>query len=117
MRAAQHGRPGTVLRSCGPDFIWVADGASRPNILGYFGYCAAGAFAQKRRIFPRWFIAMQTFNAAFVLSDIIGAHFMVSSSTASAPVHMQNLIGPVIGCGVWIPYMLMSQRVKTTFVR
>ena len=74
-------------------------------------------FFQKHRLFPRWFIALLVLNAAFVLGDMVGAHFLGVSSPTSAARHLQNIMSAVIGCGIWIPYMCVSQRVKATFVR
>jgi Protein of unknown function (DUF2569) len=74
-------------------------------------------FFQKRRIFPRWFIVLIAFNALFVVGDIIGVQFVRTSSPNASVRHLQSLMSVLVGCGIWIPYMLLSRRVKATFVR
>lgn len=74
-------------------------------------------FFQKHRLFPRWFIVFLVLNAVFVLGDIFGVHSLGVLSPASTARHLQNIMSIVIGCGIWIPYMCVSQRVKATFVR
>ena len=74
-------------------------------------------FFQKHRLFPRWFIVFLILNAVFVLGDMTGMHFLGISSPESAGRHLQNIMGVVFGCGIWIPYMCVSERVKATFVR
>jgi transglutaminase-like putative cysteine protease len=73
-------------------------------------------FFQKRRIFPRWFIALLVLNAIFILGDTIGVQFVKASSLALTMDLSRNLVQVFIGCGIWIPYMCLSRRVKTTFV-
>jgi hypothetical protein len=74
-------------------------------------------FFQKRRIFPRWFITLLAVNALLVVGDAIGVQFLKTVSAATTT----NLVGSIaqsfIGCCIWIPYMLTSLRVKTTFTR
>jgi hypothetical protein len=74
-------------------------------------------FFQKRRIFPRWFIALLAVNALFVVADAIGAQFMKTVSPALTASLSRNIMRSFIGCCIWIPYMLKSLRVKTTFIR
>ena len=83
-------------------------------ILGGF---ALVLFFQKRRIFPRWFIALMVFDALFVAGDMVGIQFIKTSSPALTTKLFQNLTQVVIQCGIWIPYMCVSRRVKATFVR
>ena len=74
-------------------------------------------FFQRRRLFPRWFIALLVLNAVFVLGDMTAVHFLGVSSPKTAAQHLNNIMSVVVGCGVWIPYTCVSQRVKATFVR
>lgn len=74
-------------------------------------------FFQKRRIFPRWFIGLMILNAVFVFADMLGVHFLGYSTDASMAIRTRNITNVIFGCGIWIPYMLVSKRVKATFVR
>jgi hypothetical protein len=75
-------------------------------------------FFAKSRIFPRVFIAMLVGNTLFLLVDELagmiipwirdGSHH---SNTAMA------LVRAIIASGIWWSYMLVSRRVKATFVR
>jgi hypothetical protein len=77
----------------------------------------ARLFFEKRRLFPRSFIALLIFNTIFVLGDMIGVQLVRPSSAAVTRDSFQSLAQVFFGCGVWIPYMCVSRRVKATFVR
>ena len=71
-------------------------------------------FAHKR-IFPRMMIAFYVANLLFV-----GLDFAVASGipvVASQPDarSVVELIKSILVCAIWIPYFLISERVKTTF--
>lgn len=75
-------------------------------------------FFQKRRLFPRWYIAALLVNALFVLGDVIGFHFLGTAATAQMrQILDRSTLSAFVGCMIWIPYMLKSERVKATFIR
>jgi hypothetical protein len=74
-------------------------------------------FFQKRRIFPRWFIALLAVNVLFLVADAISVQFLKTVSPALTASLARNIVRSFIGCCIWIPYMLKSLRVKTTFIR
>ena len=74
-------------------------------------------FFQKRRVFPKWFIAVLALNALFVFGDAIGAQFLKTHSADAAEKMARSITRVVGGCAIWIPYMCVSRRVKSTFVR
>lgn len=82
-------------------------------IMGLF---ALGLFFQKRRIFPYWYIAFMVGNACFLVGDAVSVAVIKPSSSAGAGVSA-TVFGALLGCCVWIPYMLQSRRVKVTFVK
>jgi transglutaminase-like putative cysteine protease len=73
-------------------------------------------FFQRRRTFPVLFIIFMAYAAIAVILD----HF----STLLIPAAAHNTGGvdttmarTLVPCFIWIPYMLVSQRVKATFTR
>lgn len=74
-------------------------------------------FFKKRRMFPRWYIALLVFAAVFTLGDAIAVQFLNVSHAAKDQNLPLVFLKASIGCGIWIPYMLTSRRVKATFVR
>jgi len=75
-------------------------------------------FFQKRRVFPRWFIGMLVFNLIFIFLDAVAVKGLLHSSKPQTGITLtRNLTRAVIGCSIWIPYMCVSRRVKSTFVR
>ena len=78
---------------------------------------AMALFFQKRRIFPRWFIALLLFHVIFVLGDLIGVQFLKTGSDVTSEKALKNVMQSMVGCAIWVPYMCVSRRVKATFVR
>jgi len=75
-------------------------------------------FFQRRRIFPRWFIFLLALSAFLVVTDGIAAlSFIKNPSTTMTEKTTENIIRIMIGCIIWIPYMLKSRRVQITFTR
>ena len=71
---------------------------------------------QRRRTFPMLYIAFLLFVAINATIDHIMAQFIpaaASKTGAVDPTVTQNFIV----CLIWIPYMLKSKRVKSTFLR
>jgi hypothetical protein len=71
-------------------------------------------FFQKRRIFPRWFIGMMLLSAVYIVGDVVAVQYMKPTAQGGARVATAVFLIP---CAVWIPYMCVSRRVKTTFIR
>jgi transglutaminase-like putative cysteine protease/mannose/fructose/N-acetylgalactosamine-specific phosphotransferase system component IIC len=75
-------------------------------------------FFQKRRAFPRWFIVTIAFNAIFAVADAIAVQgFLKMSTPQTRLIMVRALMGAVVSCSIWIPYMCVSRRVKATFVK
>src|SRR5258706_5003529 len=82
-----------------------------------FSFLVLLLFFQKRLIFPRWFIALLVLNAFFVVTDTIGVQFLKVSPPTAPTDPSRGLMQVIVGCGIWIPYMCKSRRVKATFIR
>jgi hypothetical protein len=72
-------------------------------------------FFRRRRIFPRVYIGYLVFAAIVTVIDVIAAQTLPMADVKSDAV--RDLVQVVIACGIWIPYMLVSRRVRFTFVR
>lgn len=92
------------------------------ELLGELTIFALSVFAlilffQKRRIFPKWYIAFLVFNAVYVIVDVVGIQMLKHPSANAAEIAARNLTRAIGGGLIWISYMCLSQRVKSTFVR
>ena len=68
-------------------------------------------FYGKKRAFPRLMIAYLAFNCVVILIDHFGA-LRYNPHAGSLAV-----LRSVVGTFVWIPYYVVSERVKATFVQ
>jgi hypothetical protein len=73
-------------------------------------------FFTKRRSFPAFFICILVFQFAFLITDTIAAHAVMPNYPLSANA-FAGILRSIVGAAIWIPYMLVSRRVKATFVR
>ena len=71
-------------------------------------------FYSKRRIFPKLMIAFHL--------GMLGVHLLehvaraALSPQSAVPLLSRPVLASLISCAVWIPYLLISRRVKATFV-
>jgi hypothetical protein len=73
-------------------------------------------FFRKRRVFPRLYIIFLAFVAiTTTLDNLLGLY--VSSDKSMSNFFDQTLMQSYIASAIWIPYMLVSKRVKATFTR
>jgi hypothetical protein len=81
------------------------------NSIFLFGLIALNVlFYRKKKAFPGWMIAYLSINCAVILID----HFVAMHYAPNT--QMFSIVRTIIGAGVWIPYYLVSERVKITFV-
>ena len=71
-------------------------------------------FYTKKRIFPRSMIAFELgVFGVHVLEHIAHAALLPQSAV---PFLSRPVFGSLLSCAIWIPYLLISRRVKATFV-
>lgn len=95
-------------------------------IVGYemvgnslFALCFIGLtvlFFSRSRRFPRLYIVAVLANLAFLLGDgLIGSQIPALASSDNIE-SVGEIAKSLVACCIWVPYMLVSKRVKNTFV-
>ncbi|HKZ21923.1 MAG TPA: DUF2569 domain-containing protein [candidate division Zixibacteria bacterium] len=74
-------------------------------------------FFQKRRIFPKLAILYLLANLVFVVGDTLVAGLIPVVAQQDNTSSVKEIVRSVVGAGIWVPYFIMSKRVKSTFVR
>lgn len=74
-------------------------------------------FFSKKNAFPKWYIGMLLFTLAFILVDALAIKAMLPNEPIFDPETTKELGRSLIASLIWIPYMLVSKRVKATFVK
>ena len=92
------------------------------EIVGNFFHIALGGvtlalFFKKSRSTPKWAIAWYAFGLIFVVIDHVVADFIPAIASSNDPGSTKEAVRAFIAAAVWIPYFMVSKRVKATFVR
>lgn len=75
-------------------------------------------FFRKQKEFPKAFIIIFLINLFVIGIETVAPQLMTHTVNAyNAEINYRGIIKQVIVCAVWIPYMIMSKRVKETFVK
>jgi len=73
-------------------------------------------FFSKHRMFPKVYIAIVAVSLIFIPLDAWFVTKVLPGEPMFDPVTAKELIRVLIGGLIWVPYMLISERVKATFV-
>jgi len=73
-------------------------------------------FYQRSPRFPRWFIGLAVFVPLFVLADAWLYTRISPNEPFWDPSTIRAFSSSLVGGLIWVPYILMSKRVKATFV-
>jgi hypothetical protein len=76
--------------------------------------CLNLLFFKKKRAFPTYMILYMVTQLCVLLIDTLTAQFLHPTAHLAKAYGM--LLGTVIASFIWIPYFLVSRRVKATFV-
>ncbi|WP_447884124.1 DUF2569 domain-containing protein [Serratia fonticola] len=74
-----------------------------------------GIFFGKKKKTPFYYILLISFNLMFVISNVAISHYQYGVAVDSDM--LTSMARTLIGACIWIPYFLVSVRVKRTFVR
>lgn len=73
-------------------------------------------FFQRRTIFPKLFIGYLVAKALFLIVDTIVVSHLFPSEEAFDPETRKAIGQSLFGIIIWVPYMLVSKRVRATFI-
>lgn len=90
--------------------------------IGNIAFLALGVllivfFFQKRKMFPKLYIIVLIANIVFLISDELLSNLIPYLAKIEDTGTVSDIVRTVISCLIWIPYMLCSKRVKSTFIR
>lgn len=82
-------------------------------------------FVKKRKSLPKWWITFELYTLAitfivplfYYLYAVSALNLSVAYTDFFEPGELRMLIKSVLSSCIWIPYMLVSKRVKATFTR
>ena len=73
-------------------------------------------FFSKKKLFPKLYIGMLLFSLVFIVLDALAIKMVMPSEPVFDPDTLKELLRTVVASAIWIPYMLVSKRVKATFI-
>ena len=71
----------------------------------------------KSRDFPKWYIGIAVFSLVYIVADAFAIKLVLPNEPIFDPDTIKELLRSVIMVVVWVPYMLVSKRVKATFIK
>lgn len=93
---------GEILINSGLILVWL-----------YMAY----KFFTKSRDFPKWYIGIAVFSLVYIVADAFAIKLVLPNEPIFDPDTIKELLRSVIMVVVWVPYMLVSKRVKATFIK
>ncbi|MCB1782950.1 MAG: DUF2569 domain-containing protein [Alphaproteobacteria bacterium] len=88
------------------------------NIALILIWCViAFLFFAKKKKFPILYICMTLFSPVFILADSLAITLVMPEEPVLDPETLDNLARSIVPALIWVPYMLVSKRVKATFTR
>ncbi len=92
---------GEVLINCGMLLVML-----------YMAYL----FFSKKVVFPKWYIGLAVASLVFIIADAFAIKLVLPNEPVSATDTIKELMRSLVMVVVWVPYMIISKRVKATFI-
>jgi Protein of unknown function (DUF2569) len=73
-------------------------------------------FFTKKKAFPKWYIGILLFTLTFILIDAVAIKVVLPNQAMFDAETTKEFGRSLIATLIWVPYMLISKRVKATFV-
>ena len=73
-------------------------------------------FFGRARFFPKLYIGVALVNLGFIVLDAWLGTFLITNEPMFDDDTAKELIRSIISVSIWVPYMLLSVRVKNTFI-
>ena len=73
-------------------------------------------YFSKHYLFPKVYIAIVAISLVFIPLDALLATFVLPDEPMFDPDTTKDFARALISALIWVPYMLISKRVKATFV-
>lgn len=74
-------------------------------------------FFTKKKVFPKWFIGILLFTLIFILIDALAIKLVLPNEPIFDEETAKEFVRTLIISLIWIPYILISKRVKATFIK
>lgn len=85
-------------------------------LMGLAWLYAAYLFFTKQPLFPLWFRSLLIISFMVILADAFLIMFIQPTAQVFDTDTVKNLARSIVAIAVWVPYTLLSKRVRNTFV-
>ena len=86
------------------------------TILFFASIYLAYLFFSKKSLFPKLYIWLAVGSFAFIILDALLVKVIFPNEAMFDPGTIKEIARSGLGILIWVPYMLLSKRVKATFV-